>query len=382
MTVLGDLVDIRTGKLDANAAVADGNYPFFTCAEKISYIDIYAFDADAIIVAGNGDLNVKHYKGKFNAYQRTYVITIPDETLIDSRYLFHWMSKYITKLRAMSIGGVIKYIKLGMLADATLPLPPLAEQKRIAAILDKADALRRKREKAIQLTDTLLKSVFLDMFGDPVTNPKGWEIATGEQVFDELRYGTSEKSTLEVTARTIPVLRIPNIQKGKLHFGELKYISLHENEAKKLLLKRGDILFVRSNGNPDYIGRCGVFSEDEKYIFASYLIRARITDEFFVSPNFLSALLSFPTFRSKLVAEARTTAGNYNISTTGLRNLKFITPSRELQTEYIKLSKELNNSLLGQEEIAQKAHALFASLSQRAFRGELTGKDIDQIEAA
>jgi len=89
---LGDLVNIRTGKLDANAMTVGGQYPFFTCSREIFSIDKYAFDCEAILLAGNnasGDFNVKHYKGKFNAYQRTYVITIEDENKVLYSYLKH-----------------------------------------------------------------------------------------------------------------------------------------------------------------------------------------------------------------------------------------------------------------------------------------------------
>lgn len=165
---LGALVAIKTGRLDANAADDEGLYPFFTCSRDPLKINTYAFDCDAILIAGNGDLNVKHYSGKFNAYQRTYVVTSLSDEVLDTRYLFYFMDKYVERLRELSIGGVIKYIKLGMLTDAEIPLPPLPEQKRIAAILDKADAIRRKRQQAIQLADDFLRAVFLDMFGDVI----------------------------------------------------------------------------------------------------------------------------------------------------------------------------------------------------------------------
>ena len=380
MTVLGDLVDIRTGKLDANAAVADGNYPFFTCAEKISYIDIYAFDADAIIVAGNGDLNVKHYKGKFNAYQRTYVITIPDETLIDSRYLFHWMSKYITKLRAMSIGGVIKYIKLGMLADATLPLPPLAEQKRIAAILDKADALRRKREKAIQLTDTLLKSVFLDMFGDPVTNPKGWETVSLSEHIQHSNNGLSRRrKTAENTGNI--VLRLQDVRENEIDYTRCNRIMLDKSEEKRFALEKDDLLFVRVNGNRDYVGRCAVFSGFSEPVFHNdHLIRLRMGPNF--DPYFLAYLFNLRAGRSLLSGSIKTSAGQHTISQDGLKKIKFPAPSKKLQSKFKTFFKCLEKNKTILESQAQKNSTLFASLSQRAFRGELTAKDIDKIEAA
>lgn len=192
-TRLGDLVSVRTGKLDANAADEGGTYPFFTCSRDNLWINSYAYDCDAVLIAGNGDLNVKHYCGKFEAYQRTYIVVVKDTNILDTRYLYYFMNKYVDVLRSQSIGGVIKYIKLGMLTDAEIPLPPLAEQQRIAAIFDKADALLRKRQQSVDLADQFLRSVFLEMFGDPVTNPKGWGKDSLGSLLESIDSGSSPK---------------------------------------------------------------------------------------------------------------------------------------------------------------------------------------------
>ena len=167
---LGELTKIRTGKLDANAANENGAYPFFTCAVEPLLINTAAFDCKAVLVAGNGDLNVKYYEGKFNAYQRTYVIESLDESKLLPKYLYFFLDKYVEKLREQAIGGVIKYIKLGNLTEANIPLPPLAEQKSIAAILDKAAEIKAKREQAIAKLDELAHSTFVEMFGDVKNN--------------------------------------------------------------------------------------------------------------------------------------------------------------------------------------------------------------------
>ena len=110
MARLGDYVRIRTGKLDANASSENGQYPFFTCAVEPLRIDSYSYDCECVLVAGNGDLNVKYYNGKFDAYQRTYIIESLDKMILSVPYLFCFLDKYVEKLRTLSIGGVIKYI--------------------------------------------------------------------------------------------------------------------------------------------------------------------------------------------------------------------------------------------------------------------------------
>lgn len=136
---LGDLVAITTGKLDANAAVEDGKYPFFTCSRDVYAINHYAFDCEAILLAGNnavGDFNVKHYKGKFNAYQRTYVITVNDQKRVLYRFLYFQMLKSLKKFKEQSVGAGTKFLKLGMIKGMEIALPTLAEQEQIVSTMD------------------------------------------------------------------------------------------------------------------------------------------------------------------------------------------------------------------------------------------------------
>ena len=157
---LGQLVSIQTGKLDANAAVFGGKYPFFTTAKEISRINEYAYDGEVVLVAGNGDLNVKYYKGKFNAYQRTYILT--SNSNVRMKYLYYFLDKYIEVLRYQSIGGVIKYIKLNNLSDAQIPMRSTIEQDKIIRILEKLDNEIIIRNKQLSELSNLVKSRYFE----------------------------------------------------------------------------------------------------------------------------------------------------------------------------------------------------------------------------
>lgn len=168
---LGEYVTIKTGKLDANAAVEGGIYPFFTCAREIYAIDNFAFDCEAILLAGNnavGDFNVKHYSGKFNAYQRTYVITINNEDQLLYRFLYFQMLKSLKRFKAQSVGAGTKFLKLGMIKDLEIALPSLEEQGRLVSTLDtvleetqKLEALCQRKLKALdELKQSLLHQAF------------------------------------------------------------------------------------------------------------------------------------------------------------------------------------------------------------------------------
>ena len=134
---------ITTGKLNANAMEENGIYPFFTCDEKPYRINTYAFDLEAILISGNGSKvgHLNYYKGKFNAYQRTYVLGLFSE-LIRPMFLFHFLKGHLKNyIFINSRKGSVPYITLPMLQNFPIPIPPLSEQERIVAILDKFDAL-------------------------------------------------------------------------------------------------------------------------------------------------------------------------------------------------------------------------------------------------
>lgn len=132
-TKLGQLTFITTGKLDANAQDTNGLYPFFTCGEENLTINTAAFDTEAVLLAGNGNFSVKYYKGKFNAYQRTYVI---EPNIVDGKWLFYLVMHHIAKITAGARGSTIKYLRIGDITDCSVNLVPLTRQKRIVAKIE------------------------------------------------------------------------------------------------------------------------------------------------------------------------------------------------------------------------------------------------------
>lgn len=168
---LGELVRIATGKLDANEAVEGGQYPFFTCSRDVYAIDRYAFDCEAILLAGNnavGDFNVKHYKGRFNAYQRTYVITVTAPHRVLYRFLYFQMLRGLKKFKSQSVGAGTKFLKMDMIKNLPIALPSPKEQERIVAMMDgvreeteKLQSIyRRKGEALAALKSSLLHQAF------------------------------------------------------------------------------------------------------------------------------------------------------------------------------------------------------------------------------
>ena len=139
---LGDIAKFTTGKLNSNAAQDNGKYPFFTCAPEALRIDEYAFDTEAIILAGNnaeGNFHIQHYTGKFNAYQRTYVIESTDVSKVDTKYLYYALKTCLLHFKQISQGSATKFLTAKILNSFELPIPEIKIQKKIAGTLGNLD---------------------------------------------------------------------------------------------------------------------------------------------------------------------------------------------------------------------------------------------------
>ncbi|QBQ10415.1 MULTISPECIES: restriction endonuclease subunit S [unclassified Pseudomonas] len=288
------------------------------------------------------------------------------------RFLFWWFSSTRIQAMARSFGNKttsISNLNVDRCLELSLDLPSLQEQVRISSILDQAECLRAKRREAIFNLDALAQEVFIDVFGDPSSSQKKWEVKKLSELVLEFRYGTSEKSGGE----DIPVLRIPNIAKGDVDISDLKFVSLGVKDYERLLLKEGDILFVRSNGNPEFVGRCAVFEQGScgrGFVYASYLIRARLSQDV-VSPYYLREFLLGRTARQSLLANSKTSAGQYNINIQGLGSIDVPVPPLTLQEEFSRRLSAIKDMKKLYLNDLSKLEALFTSLQIRAFRGEL-----------
>jgi type I restriction enzyme S subunit len=164
---LGELCSIRTGKLNSEAAVENGEYPFFTCAPETYRINRYSFDTEAVLLAGNnasGIYPLKYYKGKFDAYQRTYVLESLDEELLNVRYLYFALVPVLGYFQSISIGASTQYLTKGVLDNFRLPSPPIEKQSKIAAILSAYDNLIENNLKRIALLEEAARLLYKEWF--------------------------------------------------------------------------------------------------------------------------------------------------------------------------------------------------------------------------
>ena len=298
-----------------------------------------------------------------------------DGNKVFPKYAYYFCATLTPFLRNRSSSTTMPIVNKSSFSEIKIPLPypddpekSLKEQKRIAAILDKADGIRRKRQQAIQLADDFLRSVFLDMFGDPVMNPKGWEVKLLSEVVQSFQNGVGKNK--EYYGRGVKVANIGDLYEST-SFKPKKFslLDVTPKEIEKYKLSRGDLLFVRSSVKKEGVAYCSSYDSDELCLFSSFMIRA-VINENEVLPKFLSVQLRVPSQRINLV-NAANTATITNINQQGLSGINVIVPPIDIQNSFI---ENQNNVLESVEKMKVQLSFLedsFNSLSQKAFKGEL-----------
>jgi type I restriction enzyme S subunit len=288
---------------------------------------------------------------------------------VDANYLRYALNARIDSIIAQAHGGVgLQHITKDKLEATTVPLPPLPEQLRIADILDRADEVRRKRQGVVALTGELFRSAFLEMFGDPVTNPRGWPISTLREVTTVITDG--EHATPERDTSGVMLLSARNIQNGFLDLrdGKVDYVPPYEWERirSRCAPVRGDVLLSCSGS----IGRVTVVRIDAPFGLVRSVAMLRLKGDV-ILPEYLEALLWTPHLQRTMLASANQSAqANLFLGQIG-RLLVTVPPLRE-QQRCVELSSRVRHLQASLLCSTQQLDALFDSLVQRAFRGELT----------
>ena len=291
------------------------------------------------MVAGNGDLNVKYYNGKFDAYQRTYIIEDNSNGKLYIPYLYYFMEDYVKELRKQAIGGVIKYIKLGNLTEAVITVPSIDRQKEIVEVLKKVGNILENYSKKLCQLDVLIKARFVELFGDPIKNPKGWEIVTIGDVVTEVRYGTSKPA---VEGGKYPYLRMNNLTAdGHLDLNDLKYIDIPDDEIEKCVVRKGDILFNRTN-SIELVGKTAVFDLPEDMVIAGYIIRVRLNER--ILPEVFSQYMNLEALKDILRSMAKGAVNQANINAQELQSIKVYIPDMGLQKQFIEMKEQVDKS--------------------------------------
>ena len=354
MARLGNYVKIKTGKLDANASSENGQYPFFTCSVEPLRIDTYSYDCECVLVAGNGDLNVKYYNGKFDAYQRTYIIESENKDVLSVPYLYCYLDRYVEELRKQSIGGVIKYIKLGNLTEAKIPMCSITEQNEVVAKLDKLNTLISLREQQLAKLDELVKARFVELFGD-----KGYPKDTLLNLCNIIDY---RGKTPEKVEYGLPFITAKNVRMHQMNLEPREYISkeTYDKVMVRGFPKEGDVVFTTEAplGNV-----CRIPHFDTEFYIGQRIVTLQ-TEK--LEPIYLEYALSSDDFKTKYMGKS---SGS---TVTGIRvrlleQLTIPVPPRELQEQFAAFVEQTDKSKLAIQQSLNKLETLKRALMQKYF---------------
>ena len=351
---IGELTSIRTGKLDANASSLDGEYPFFTCSREPLRISTYSYDCECVLVAGNGDMNVKYYNGKFDAYQRTYIIENNSSGKLYMPYLYFFMLSYIEELRKQAIGGVIKYIKLGNLTEAQIELPTIEEQKKIVQILESADSIIKREERQQDCFNDLIKARFVEMFGDPVRNTKMWHTEKLYVIAPINKY----KGNVDVIDGKVWLLNLDMIESCTGNILGILYE--YKNRITSSTIKFDENCVLYSKLRP-YLNKV-VIPKMRGYA-TSELISMSAEN---INKYFLANLLrqdSFVDFSNSTSYGAKMPRASMDT----IKNFDVIMPPIELQNQFAAFVEQVNKSKVEVKKALDEAQLLFDSLMQKYF---------------
>lgn len=300
---------------------------------------------------------------------------VPRDGILSPDYLYWWLDIHREDVQRLGRGATFKEVSKKIVEGIQIPLPPLAEQKRIAAILDAADGLRAKRRESLAQLDTLLQSTFLDMFGDPVINPKGWEIQPLRKIC-ELLNGYMFKSSDYVESSNTLSCRMGNIRPGG--FFDLSHNPRYlpddfGEQFARYLLKDGDVVIAMTDlaDAPKILGVPTVVRTEGKRVLLNQRVgKLKIIDEANIHFEYFKAALNAPTTRT-IYKKFAGGGLQINLGKNDLLSVTIPIPPIDLQRRFATIVESVEQQKARLRQHLAELDTLFASLQQRAFNGEL-----------
>ncbi|OYU93953.1 MAG: type I restriction endonuclease subunit R [Bacteroidetes bacterium B1(2017)] len=332
---------------------------------------------DDILIGRYGASIGKICTGLAGAYNVALIKTIPNKSLLNKRFLFYILKSLNFQIFILSIGSRAAQAGFNKedLSNFQIPLPSLEEQKRIAAILDAAYLHRQKTKELIAKYDELSQALFLDMFGDPVNNPKGWEVKSLKSLSTKIHSGNTPKGGSNVYVESgITFFRSQNVWKNNLIYEDIAYIDQEtHNKMTKSSLKYGDLLMTKTgrfNTENSSLGRAAIYLGHDDMANVNghvYLIRLKKGQV----NKFILHILTSIQFRDLIRRVCVGGIDKRQLNKNHIEDFPIVTPPKMLQEKFITLLELIENQKSQAIQGHQKAEELFQSLLQKAFKGEL-----------
>lgn len=291
-------------------------------------------------------------------------ISTPDE--LDRWFLFYFLLSQRQKLIEQSAGGAQPNISQKIVRELLIPIPPIPEQRRIVDLLSRAEGIVRLRREAEKKAAELIPALFLDMFGDPATNPKGWPVLPLIDVAQVIS-GVAKGRKLDASESVeLPYMRVANVKDGYLDLAEIKTIAIKRNELAKLLIETGDLLMTEG-GDPDKLGRAALWrGEIERCVHQNHIFKVRC-HRTHVLPEYLRSLASSGYGKHYFLSIAKKTTGIASINKTQLSAFPIVVPPMDLQLRFVEQVAMAESIGCQQSGASAKAQATFDALLASAF---------------
>ena len=381
-----DVIDVRDGTHDTPKYVSEG-IPLITSKNLTNgFIDF----RDALFISENDHQKIKKrsqvdeddiimpmigtignpviVKSKREFSVKNVALFKFNNNSILSKYFYYLLqSPVFEKIFLIDSRGVTqKFVSLQMLRDLQIPLPPIAEQKRIAAICAKADRLRRTRRYVLELSDTYLRSVFLEMFGDPLTNPKGWKIRKLEELLTiKPHIGTTQPAQDNGLQLCV---RVGELGNWYVNLEPCQYVSLEAQELKRFSLIAGDIVLARAIGSESHLGKMSIVPKScQPIVFDSHVMRLRLNNSQILA-QFFVCMIRTEGGRARFMQQARQTAVQFNINSEQMAAIEVPLPPVSLQEKFAQIVQKHERIRAQQREALRQAEHLFQTILHRAFR--------------
>ena len=309
---------------------------------------LYVKQTDETIIHGMNLLRLKARRDVINpAYARYCFYGSP----------FRRQVRKITKKSVNQASFAVKDLK-----QIKIDVPSLSEQEQIVEVLDKLQKIIEIRSNELSTLDNLIKARFVELFGDPINNPKGWEVVTIGDIVTEVKYGTSKPA---VEGGKYPYLRMNNLTSdGHLDLNDLKYIDISEDEIEKCVVRKGDVLFNRTN-SIELVGKTAVFDLPDDMVIAGYIIRVRLNER--MLPEVLSQYMNLAALKDILRSMAKGAVNQANINAQELQSIKVYIPDMWLQKKFIEMKEQVDKSKVAVQKALDESQKLFDSLMQQYF---------------
>lgn len=284
-------------------------------------------------------------------------------------YLGHFLKSKFQQFNIQTHGAAIPHLSKSQLLNTLIPLPPLPTQHKIVEILEEADNLRKLRQQADEKMNDLIPSLFVQMFGDPATNPKGWEVVKLKDLAVSVKNGLFKRP--HEFGSGAPLINVVDLfAEYKVDLSRLERVMASSDEIEKYFVEDGNLFFCRSSLKKEGVAKCAVaLGLKEPTVFECHTIMVRLSREA-IKPLFASIYLNHPGVRTHTVNTSQT-ATMTTVSQNDVLRQKIFLPPLALQQEFSKLVEDIEAEKARQAESRKKLDELFDSLMHRAFTGEL-----------